>query len=314
VEIKQYKKGDEKNILELFKLSFNQVMSIDYWKWRFIDNPIGTQMIYLMWDNNTLVGHYAVSPTILKLNGETICQSALSMTTMTHPEYGGKGIFTKLASSLYETEYSKGNLDIVWGFPNRFSHRGFIKNLGWKNVTVIPNFSLDLMDFRHKESSSDQFRKIDEINDKHVSKRNELISDYKVTVEKDVQYYKWRYNLNPIVEYSIFGDNDNNFFIIKEFRNGITSEIDILEWSVLNDFSKMKDAINTIISHFEKNGVSVKKLNFWLPINDKNYIDFEKLGFVNRENLTFMGFKNLNPKFSIANLEWLYQMGDSDVY
>ena len=79
MEIRKYKLGDENAILDLFKLSFKKEMSLDYWNWRFRDNPIGTQMIYLMWDNSKLVGHYAVSPNILSIGGD-MCKSALSMT------------------------------------------------------------------------------------------------------------------------------------------------------------------------------------------------------------------------------------------
>ena len=53
-----------------------------------------------MFEEDKLIGHYAASPIELIIDGEKI-KTALSMTTMTDPEFGGKGIFSKLASSLY---------------------------------------------------------------------------------------------------------------------------------------------------------------------------------------------------------------------
>ena len=96
MEIRNYSSGDEQKILELFSLVFKKEMSLDYWKWRFLDNPERMTMIKLMWDGDLLAGHYALSPMRL-LIGDDVVLSGLSMTTMIHPKYFGKGIFTKLA-------------------------------------------------------------------------------------------------------------------------------------------------------------------------------------------------------------------------
>ena len=128
MEIKAYKLGDELKIIELFEQSFGKKMSLEYWKWRFSDNPFTSNIfIDLMWDNDLLVGHYAVSPVEMILEDKKIL-TALSMTTMTHPQYGGKGIFSKLAENLYKRLTEEG-YTMVWGFPNNNSHYGFNKNL-----------------------------------------------------------------------------------------------------------------------------------------------------------------------------------------
>ena len=49
MRIAEYQSGDEKKIIELFQLSFGQVMAPEQWKWRFIDNPAGSKMIKLMY-------------------------------------------------------------------------------------------------------------------------------------------------------------------------------------------------------------------------------------------------------------------------
>ncbi len=118
MEIKRYKKGDEREILKLFSIAFGKDLSMDFWKWRYLQNPfLEDPVINLMWDGTKLIGHYAVSPVVLNVKGESIMTS-LSLTTMTHPEYGGKGIFTKLAEDLYQNMYSIENIEAVWGFPN----------------------------------------------------------------------------------------------------------------------------------------------------------------------------------------------------
>ncbi len=50
-----------------------------------------------MWDDSVLAGHYAVSPVKMKFEYE-VKINALSMTTMNHPEFGVRGVFSDLAS------------------------------------------------------------------------------------------------------------------------------------------------------------------------------------------------------------------------
>lgn len=108
MEIRDYKPGDEKQILKLFEYSFGKKLPEEYWHWRFIDNPQKQIMIKLMWDKEILAGHYAVSPIEMIVHGEKIL-TALSMTTMTHPDYIGKGIFTQLAKLYIEMNQKKIN-------------------------------------------------------------------------------------------------------------------------------------------------------------------------------------------------------------
>jgi len=313
MKIKPYQSGNEKNILELFNISFKKEMSFEYWKWRFLDNPISNTMIYLMWDRDKLVGHYAVSPNLLSVENE-IYLSALSMTTMTHPDYGGRGIFTQLATHLYNMEFQARNLNMIWGFPNKFSHRGFIKNLGWKNITLISNLSLLSTEYRFSRSNSKQFSLIDKLGIGHVNNNRRLLKNYHVKMIKDVNYYYWRYNLNPSNKYLMFSNDDSDFLVVKEFRQNGVLELDIVEWCVPNDFTKMKDAINTLFTHFKDNKFLVSKLNLWLPLDDERYINFELMGFSNRGPITFMGYRCMNKSLLVSNKNWFYQMGDSDVY
>jgi len=93
MEVKKYQPGDETKIIQLFNLCFNQEMSLEVWNWRFLNNPFTKEIfVHLMWEGEDLVGHYAVSPVNMLVNGEEL-KTALSMTTMTHPDYGGEGNF-----------------------------------------------------------------------------------------------------------------------------------------------------------------------------------------------------------------------------
>lgn len=317
MEIKNYSAGDEVKIFELFELGFSKKISFDYWYWRFIQNPVNKPMIKLMWENDLLVGHYAVSPHYLNYFNEMIL-TALSMTTMTHPNYSGKGIFGTLAESLYKEYSAKENLKAVWGFPNNNSHYGFIKNLNWKNLELFPSFSLSTQFF--KTTKNTLFKSFKNFNSKHIKAIDEINKDYSIYLKRDIEYFKWRYFQNPINDYDYFEYeiNECNFFVVTKklnsFSDSTKKEIDILELFIPNDFEIIHTLVSNILEIY--NDKNISKINLWLPLNDPKHILFEKAGFVQSLPITYSGIVVLDDKYSkLSNHNnWYISMGDSDIY
>ena len=312
MHISNYKAGDETLILKLFKKVFKKKMSADYWKWRFLYNPNQNQpLIYLMWDKDLLVGHYAVSPVKMLIDGKVVF-SALSMTTMTDSNYAGKGIFTTLAKELYKVESENNQLDLVWGFPNNNSHRGFIKNLSWQDVELIPSFSLDVARWKDKTISADEeFSIVKQIDSRAITNYQKLQKDYHIKVYKDEAYFKWRYVDNPVNDYYIFENNNGAFFIAKQYSSSESTQIDIVEWAITNNFEETQNALSSLMAFFKN---KPDHINIWMPLADKRHLLLEKLGFTNQMPITYLGYCSLNKKLSINKSGWFFQMGDSDVY
>ena len=110
-------------------------MMLDYWQWRFLNNPLGKQYILLAWEKEMLVGHYAVSPLKL-IHGDCIYKVALSMTTMVHPDWRNQKLFIRLASKVYQTLWEHEYAGVM-GFPNDNSLPGFISSLEWAHAFDI---------------------------------------------------------------------------------------------------------------------------------------------------------------------------------
>lgn len=316
MEIRPYTAGDEQAICGLFKLAFNKEMSLEYWNWRYRDNPTGMIMISLMWDGETLVGHYALSPVYLNLKGEKIL-SGLSMTTMTHPEYRGLGIFPTLAEHLYKEQALNG-LKMVWGFPNNNSHYIFGKVLKWKDVEQIPTFSLFVEHFKMPAEatsvvSSAQFK---ESYLSVLADQNEELCQ----VHKSLDYLNWRYLKNPTADYQIFElehKGKTYFAVTKVFPSFDVKgryEIDVLELNFPDDYKSGVQLISAILENYKD--FNPLKINMWMPLSSKKHLVFEKMGFGNVAPVTYLGFRSLedNSKGAIPFTYWDYQMGDSDVY
>ena len=308
--IRDYISGDEVKIIELFKLAFNKELSIEYWRWRFVQNPLNKIQIKLMFDDDKLVGHYAVSPQELLVNGGKV-RAALSMTTMTHPEYTGKGIFTQLASDLYKSYFSKGELSIVYGFPNANSHYGFINKLGWKDVQVIP--TLSCIDFKKDDFSS--VVKITKFTDIHHESYLSVVKNYSVALNRTAEWFNWRYFNNPSGDYAAYEiqtDNGIDFIVGKLFRNGGTTELDICEFISINPKLTATKLISALVNHF--GDFTIDKINTWIPDEDIRRQSLSEIGFELAEPKTQLGWLCMDESLGNITNGFYFSMGDSDIY
>ncbi len=317
MEIKDFKNGDEYKIFELFALTFGRPMKPEYWYWRFQNNPAGKHLIKLMWDGNKLVGHYAVSPVRMRVKDEVVL-STLSMTTMTHPEYGRRGIFGSLADSLYSDLENTKNIKAIWGFPNNNSHYGFIKKLRWKDLSVLNHLVMDISDFNTQ--LSDKIKLVENFNKVHSLIMEDITKDYDVCIDRSVEYLNWRYIDNPNVKYSIFEYVENEqilgFLVVKNYFNqeSQTHNLFIMECGIpFKRIEILSEFIGHLLASYQEDIVSI---NIWLPLRDSRHIYFEKNGFCIGGKPTYFGVRaKIERSNLINNFEnWYYSYGDSDVY
>lgn len=297
------------DFVELFQRCFNREILEEHLKWRYIENPIEDFFVYVAIDKNKVVANYSVSPVML-INNNEIYKSALSMTTMTHPDYGGRGIFKKLASLLYSDMEHEG-YHMVWGFPNDNSHRTFINKLNWNDVYEIPTMELELNG--KNKFIKDSLSQVFEDNTFELEYSN--YNDGLIKVKKDKSYLKWRYLQNPMHTYQNFVVERNgkatSYLIFKCYGK---NEIDIVDF-LAGSLEEGEELLGQFILYITK--LSINTVNTWTPIHSENHLLFEKIGFRNHTPITYFGKRNINScnktKFNSYH-DWYIQMGDSDVY
>ncbi|OFA02589.1 GNAT family N-acetyltransferase [Duganella sp. HH101] len=106
-----------------------------YLRWLYADNPDGAAAGYDAWDGERLAAHYVCVPGVARIGGEDV-RVLLSLNTATHPDYQGKGLFTRLAALTYDTAREQG-YDAVYGVANANSTPGFIRKLGFQLVRPL---------------------------------------------------------------------------------------------------------------------------------------------------------------------------------
>lgn len=103
--------------------------------WRYRDNPAGAVVGADAWAGDTLAAHYVTCPTRVVVEGRSLT-GLLSLNTATHPDFQGRGLFTKLAEATYAAAEEAG-FDFVVGVANANSTPGFVRKLGFQLVAPL---------------------------------------------------------------------------------------------------------------------------------------------------------------------------------
>jgi GNAT superfamily N-acetyltransferase len=126
--------------LSLFRECFERngsPRSREHLEWQYRDNPTGKVFVDLACRNASgIASIYASLPVFARVDG--VKRLALqSLDTLTDAEYRGKGLFVRLARSLFDRATTQ-KVAFIYGFPNGNSAHGFFKRLEWKSLDPVP--------------------------------------------------------------------------------------------------------------------------------------------------------------------------------
>lgn len=305
--------GEKRSLLYefagLFREVFGKEIRTDFIDWRYFSNPYGGPFMYLARNKKgKLIANYSGAPVPLLIDGKAE-MSLLSMSTMTHPEYCGRGLFTDLASKLYAE--AKNKFACVWGFPNANSHPAFVAKLEWRDIYELPTKSICI------PNASRGLQTDSVVADDSFSLDYPDLLDpaARVAVIKNTKYLQWRYRDNPVNKYKCFAFTDDNrsvkgFAVIKLFE----ASVDIVELH-----GQTKQILESLLSAvcFYGSQAKLANLNLWVMPWMRSHAIIEKHGAKNSAPITYFGARCLAPETSslITNPgNWSIQMGDSDVY
>ena len=318
---RDYKNGDESHIIRLFNQVFLQEMSLSLWRWRFSDNPYGKAIIKLMFDADKLIGHYAVIPATIQVVGEPV-KAVFSMTTMTHPDYSGRGIFTFLAEEVYQSCIKQG-FSFVYGFPNDNSYPGFTRKLGWeglgKTVTlqkVLPERPGNRPIMPDIQSVERFDRKVDLLWDK-------VKNDYPVTVPRVEKYLNWRFSQNPDVHYQKYVISNQSrqmvgYAVLKEYIHSDAKKGHIVDMLSVNNDEVIRTLVRHSCAYFQSRQIS--DISGWFPADSRYRRVMEEEGFKAGKAGQNFGVRVFDKAGSLTNIvggslnNWYLTMGDSDVF
>jgi GNAT superfamily N-acetyltransferase len=137
------REGDErdlKGILSLRKIVFGEMekdkLDPRFWRWEFMEGPDGKAFIYIIEDEERVVGHFADIPRQFSVNGEAVL-GTISVDLMVHPDFRRKGFFFNMGRYAAQYVQSQNGLFMA-SFPIRSETINGFKKLGWKVASKLP--------------------------------------------------------------------------------------------------------------------------------------------------------------------------------
>lgn len=310
LEIRSYQPGDETAINALFEVAFSRPLPAGFWSWRYTDSPAGGPWIELAWDNDRLAAHYAVSATTLSIDGGAV-PAALSMTTMTHPDYRGRGLFPTLGGRLYERFAASGGT-LVYGFPNANSHRGFVRDLLWQDLHEIPTLRAAAACAAMEPPAA--VTAVAAPDPRFDRLWDRVRGYFPVWVWRDARWLAWRLCACPGQDYGLaaWQDQDEIRGWVAVKRYG-TQSLDIIDL-VAEDEAVARDLASWALWRAARSDLS--HVATWCPMRAPWRMALEASGFRADAPVTYMGTRVLSAAARIAEdpRAWGFSMADSDVY
>ena len=294
----------------LFRASFGRTLQDGYLDWRYVENPPENLLFSVERAADQIVASYSAFPVELACDGETYL-TAMSMTTMTHPEWRGRGLFPTLAAALYEQAEAWG-ITAVWGFPNANSHLAFNSKLGWHDIYEVPTMCLDVAEFDGSAAPGGDAVTSD---DQFALDYPDPPNDGLIRVRRSKEFLAWRYARNPVNAYRNYviarDGKVSSYVVTKVFGDGV----DMVDMQ-----PSTPDEARVLLSHVAATtrAQGLRTISCWAPTHHSIHGVLERMGFTNSAPVTYFGARELVESASPAGLRdycrWYLQMGDSDVF
>lgn len=343
--IRKLEDADEAGVINLHASVFNELTDLNYWVWKYKENPMGS-MRYVAEDKREgIVGHYGLLFQKIKI-GDKIVTGSQAVDAMTHLNFQRQGMFVKLGREILHRAGNEG-IFFTFGFPNKAASPGH-KKVGWIEICEVPMLlkPLNIAAIFGKHIKNTYFLKIgsniastslrlvrqgkktqlEHLSVKSVTCFNERINEfwskvahnYRIIQVRDKEFLNWRYVTNPHNQYTILIAEENETIVGyavlgKMTMHGIEGGaiVDMLTYSDQGQISEF--LISKAIEQFQKKDMGY--IACMMRRGSMYYRALKRHGFiVTPEKVRFILHLN-SDKFSMPAKvfdKWFLTWGDSD--
>jgi GNAT superfamily N-acetyltransferase len=130
---------DEAAVLDLFRVSLGWAAderSRAFFHWKHAENPFGPSTAWVAESEGRLAGFRTFLRWQWDVPGRGPVPAVRAVDTATHPDYQGRGIFSRLTLHALD-ELERDGVGFVFNTPNDKSRPGYLK-MGWRLVARLP--------------------------------------------------------------------------------------------------------------------------------------------------------------------------------
>lgn len=267
--LRPYRDDDEQQVIRLWEAAFKQKMNPAVWKWKFVENPFGRQMLLCVTGDGQPVTLYAGIPYTAVWNGDEIRMTQL-IDNMSHPDFrqavsGRKGLFVQTAEHFFNIYGGRQASIFHYGFPG-LKHfklgKIFLKyfRMSTDSTFLSANVSSVKRRFLFGGGQLEQYDVFGEEFDRLWEK---VSPHFPLSAVRNSKFLNWRFTHNPIRNYLIYSlrsRNEISAYAVITINGHEASIIDILS---VNSGKMINRLVRKISDVLGRDGI--KTINTWLP-------------------------------------------------
>lgn len=130
---------DEAAVLDLLQASMGWVpgeLTTAFFRWKHRENPFGASAAWVAEDTGRLAGFRTFLRWEWEVPGRGVARAVRAVDTATHPDFQGRGIFSRLTLHALD-ELTVEGVGFVFNTPNDQSRPGYLK-MGWQLIARLP--------------------------------------------------------------------------------------------------------------------------------------------------------------------------------
>jgi GNAT superfamily N-acetyltransferase len=313
-----YRPDDETAIIDLLNHVFRRHRTLEWWRWAYEGNPHGRIDASLTFAGPTLVGQTAAVPLLYVHDGSPL-RAARLQDGLVHPEFRGRGVFTRTFRSLTERVRDAG-MHFVVGFPNDNSYPAFAGRFGYVHLVDIPTHYLPAsrvprvfpQDGRFEIDRRPRFTPGDS------ALIDAVLSRHRVHAHRTVEYLSWRYHQSSGYRYAVLrayeGADQVGVVVFKMYEPA--RSIDLLEFVFSSSHPGLPTGSLASILHYLSEETP-QGFNVWSMEHYPSYRALREAGFEPTGSTTHVIVASLSDACSSAwgsSDAYYFSMGDSDVF
>ena len=336
ISVRPYQEGDEEGILELFNDVFGEddpgyrQRSAAHWRWEFLDNPAGTQVVLGIEPGGRIIAQYACLPARVHLRGDDVC-CGQGIDSVVHRDYRRglkrEGAFLKVARYYFE-HYGVPEVNAFgYGFPNKKAYRIGVRMLDYVPIAApVATLARNLFNFKDDAGVNPgdaiqgaEVVEVPRFGEEQDALWSRLSAHTDMTIRRDATYLNWRYVDCPSVDYRAYA-------LVESSGAWRASWVTRPNWmgppilAITELMLEPKDtpALTTLLAHVV--GVARQtaqpRVETWIPPTSPLYDATLARGFSSEKSPFNLCIKiydeSIDPAWARAH--WFYTIGDSDVF
>lgn len=227
VVYRSYREGDGLKIVDLFWQAGPHIRTVGFWNWINRRNPFGESIVEVAERNGKIIGHYAVMPVDLWIEGASV-RAGFAIQAIVHTAFRNLKNLLHMADRLWERCAERG-IQFVYAFPNDNIWKVNLVLMAWEPICDFKSLECPVDGLRtalEEAATGVEVRRIALFDDRFddLWSDSPMARSRKVAIARNAEFLNWRFFEHPLQHYVVFVAETRGkpvgYIVLKFYRKG----------------------------------------------------------------------------------------------